>query len=279
MIIKKESKMIIKTEGEVTYLESSLLNSLEWLNHGISTRKGGVSEDFCSSMNLAKGKPFDTDENVMENYRRFSNAVGINPNKIVSMGQVHEDNIVVVDKNHKCLGISTEFDFNNTDGMVTNVSGISLFGYTADCPLVMIADDKNHVVGICHSGWRGTVKEISTKLIEKMKIAFGSSTDDMYAFIAPSICQDCFEVSEDVILEINKIVEEDKRETVYYKKENGKYQLNLWETIKICLMKAGIKAENIELPHICSKCNTDYFFSHRHQGEKRGTGAAFIMIK
>lgn len=279
MKIKKESKMIIKTEDEVTYLESSLLNSLEWLNHGISTRKGGVSEDFCSSMNLAKGKPFDADENVMENYRRFSNAVGINPDKIVSMGQVHEDNIVVVDKNHKCLGISTEFDFNNTDGMITNVNGISLFGYTADCPLVMIADDKNHVVGICHSGWRGTVKEISTKLIEKMKKEFGSSTDDMYAFIAPSICQDCFEVSEDVILEINKIIDEDKRETVYYKKENGKYQLNLWETIKICLIEAGIKVENIELPHICSKCNTDYFFSHRHQGEKRGTGAAFIMIR
>lgn len=279
MIVEKESKMQIINSGDVTYLTSSILSKLDWVQHGISTRKGGVSEGFCESMNLAKKKPYDTYENIKENYYRFSRAVNINPDMIVSMGQVHQDNIEVVDENHICLGVSENFDFDDTDGMVTDIPGISLFGYTADCPLVLIADDKNHAIGICHSGWRGTVKEISSKLIEKMKNKYNSKPDDMYAFIAPSICQNCFEVSEDVILEINKIVKEDKRKDVYYRKENGKYQLNLWETIKISLVNSGIKSENIELPHICSKCNTDYFFSHRYQGEKRGTGAAYIMIK
>ncbi len=278
MIIEKESKLNIVTSGDVTYLTSSLLSRLDWLKHGVSTRKGGVSEDFCSSMNLAKQKPYDTFENVGENYKRFSKAVDIDPDKIVSMGQVHQDNIEVVNESHTCLGVSEDFDFENTDGMVTNVAGISLFGYTADCPLVMIADNKNHAVGICHSGWRGTCKLISSKLVKKMKAKYGSEPEDMYAFIAPSICQKCFEVSEDVIEEINKIISEDKRDEVYYKKENGKYQLDLWKVIKLCLINEGLKSENIELPHICSKCNTDYFFSHRQLGEKRGTGAAFIMI-
>ena len=66
-----------------------------------------------------------------------------------------------------------------------------------------------------------------------------------------SICQDCYEVSEDVILEFQKAFEEKYWEKLFYKKKNGKYQLDLWEANHIIFLEAGIKEEHISMPGIC----------------------------
>ena len=64
----------------------------------------------------------------------------------------------------------------------------------------------------------------------------------------------------------------------YYKKENGKYQLNLWAACYYTLLKAGLLKEHIEVTDICTCCNKDYLFSHRASHGKRGNLGAFLMI-
>ena len=274
------TNLIRHEDKGVVYYTSPLLDNLTWLKHGMATRIGGVSTGPCESMNLSKAEETpDSKENVRENYIRFFSAVGIAPERVVSQYQVHGKAVSVVPVDHSCNGIKPGVDFPDNDGMVTDGQGLALFGYTADCTIVMFADDRQHVVGICHAGWKGTVQKIAVETIEKMKEAFGSRPEDIYAFIAPSICQDCFEVGAEVIEAVNKIIPEDKRDGIYYGKDNGKYQLSLWECNKYLIMEAEVPEEHIELPNLCSRCNPDLFFSHRLQGAERGTGGAFIMIK
>lgn len=87
----------------------------------------------------------------------------------------------------------------------------------------------SQAIGLSHSGWRGTVGKIGKVTIEKMAEQFGSDPEEIFTAIGPSICQDCYEVSEDVILEFQKAFEEKYWEKLFYKKKNGKYQLDLWE--------------------------------------------------
>ena len=83
-----------------------------------------------------------------------------------------------------------------------------------------------------------------------MQEAYGTDPKDVYAAIGPSICQDCYEVSEDVILEFQKSFAPEHWEKLFYKKENGKYQLNLWEANKIIFTEAGITENHISMPGI-----------------------------
>ena len=109
--------------------------------------------------------------------------------------------------------------------------------------------------------------------VEKMKQEYGCNPEDILACIGPSICQKCYEVSEDVALEF---AEKFGNSDMFYKKENGKYQLDLWMANEMALKEAGI--ENIENRRICTCCNSEYLFSHRKTNGKRGNLAAFMML-
>ena len=112
-----------------------------------------------------------------------------------------------------------------------------------------------------------------------MQEEFGSDPKKMLTAIGPSICQDCYEVSEDVILEFQKAFDEKYWKELFYRKENGKYQLNLWEANRIIFLEAGVREENISMPGICTCCNPRFLFSHRASHGKRGNLAAFLGIK
>ena len=135
------------------------------------------------------------------------------------------------------------------------------------------------VIGLSHSGWRGTVAKIGKATVEKMKEEYGCHPEDILAAIGPSICQDCYEVSEDVIEEFKTAFAGEYQERLYYKKKNGKYQLNLWETNRLIFLEAGIPEANISMPGICTCCNPEFLFSHRASHGKRGNLAAFLGLK
>ncbi|WP_347043295.1 laccase domain-containing protein, partial [Blautia obeum] len=65
----------------------------------------------------------------------------------------------------------------------------------------------------------------------------------------------------------------------FYIKENGKYQLNLWEANRLIMLEAGIKEEHISMPGICTCCNPEFLFSHRASHGKRGNLGAFLGIR
>jgi YfiH family protein len=165
------------------------------------------------------------------------------------------------------------------DGLITNVPGLVLTTYYADCVPLYFIDPVKRAIGLSHSGWRGTVQKMVAVTLQRMQETYGCDLADLYAAIGPSICQDCYEVSEDVIEAFRENYKEQYWPGLFYKKENGRYQLNLWEANRIVLMEAGIRPERISLPNLCTCCNPEFLFSHRASKGKRGNLAAFLAIQ
>mgnify|MGYP004485698723 FL=1 len=271
-------EMNVKNNKGVTFLTYPAFEDMDWLVHGFSTRLGGVSQGIYSSMNLSFTRG-DEESCVRENYRRISQAMGFDMNSIVTSDQTHTNNVRKITEKDRGKGIVVPRDYTDTDGMITNVRGLVLATFYADCVPLYFADPVHYAVGLSHSGWRGTVRKIGAVTIKKMTEEYGSDPKDIRAAIGPSICQECYEVSEDVIEEFKESFDRKHWEKLFYKKDNGKYQLNLWMANRSILVEAGIPEANISMPNICTCCNPEFLFSHRASHGKRGNLGAFLGIR
>lgn len=272
-IIPKE-KMV----GSVPYLYYPAFEESGIVSHGFSTRLGGVSKDECSTLNLSFARE-SSRENVKENFRRITQAMGINCNSLVFSNQTHTTNVKVVQEEDRGKGIESPLDYEEVDGMITNVPGICLATFYADCVPLYFVDPVQRVIGLSHSGWRGTVGKIGQITIEKMHETYGTKAEDVLAAIGPSICQSCYEVSEEVIVEFQAQFNRKNWNDLYYKKQNGKYQLDLWKANELILIEAGVKKEHLSITNVCTCCNSDLLFSHRASHGKRGNLGAFLALK
>lgn len=270
--------MRMRVKNDVTFLTYPAFDEMPDIVHGFSTRLGGVSEGIYSSMNLSFTRG-DVDAAVHENFRRIAEAIGFCREDIVTSDQTHTANVRVITEADRGNGITKPRPYTDVDGMITNVPGLVLATFYADCVPLYFVDPVHKAIGLSHSGWRGTVQQIGAVTVKKMQEEFGTDPADIYAAIGPSICWDCYEVSEDVILEFKKIFPQEMWKEIFYAKENGKYQLNLWEANRQILRSAGIPDANISLPDLCTCCNPDFLFSHRASQGKRGNLAAFLGLK
>lgn len=269
--------MNIKENKGVTYLTYPALEELSGFVHAFSTRLGGVSEGIYSSMNLSFTRG-DDENSVMENYRRLAEAVGFSVENIVTSDQTHTANVRVITETDRGNGITKPRPYTDVDGMITNVPGLVLATFYADCVPLYFIDPVRKAIGLSHSGWRGTAAHIGAVTVRRMQEEYGSLPEDIYGAIGPSICQECYEVSEDVILEFQKTFPEQSWKDLFYRKENGKYQLNLWEANRQIMLEAGLIEEHISLPGLCTCCNPEFLFSHRASRGKRGNLGAFLGI-
>ena len=270
--------MNVRENNGVTYLTWPEFEKIPGFVHGFSTRLGGVSEGIYSSMNLSFTRG-DKEEAVRENYNRISAALGFSPEDIVTSDQTHTANVRVITAEDRGNGITKPRPYTDVDGMITNVPGLVLATFYADCVPLYFADPVHKAVGLSHSGWRGTAAGIGAVTVKELQKHYGTRPEDIYAAIGPSICQDCYEVSEDVILEFQKTFSRELWKDIFYRKENGKYQLNLWEANRQILLGAGILPEHISMPNLCTCCNPEFLYSHRASQGKRGNLGAFLGIK
>lgn len=270
--------MNVRKNKGVTYLTWPEFEKIPGFVHGFSTRLGGVSEGIYSSMNLSFTRG-DKEEAVRENYNRISAALGFSPEDIVTSDQAHTANVRVITAEDRGNGITKPRPYTDVDGMITNVPGLVLATFYADCVPLYFADPVHKAVGLSHSGWRGTAAGIGAVTVKELQKHYGTRPEDIYAAVGPSICQDCYEVSEDVILEFQKTFSRELWKDIFYRKENGKYQLNLWEANRQILLGAGILPEHISMPNLCTCCNPEFLYSHRASQGKRGNLGAFLGIK
>lgn len=268
----KETVFEEKIMEGVPLLTYPLLEKTEFVTHGFTTRMGGVSEGYCSTMNISTTRG-DDPKAIEENQRRLARALGVRVEDFTYTHQTHTTNVAVVREEDRGKR------FMETDGMVTDVPGICLVTFYADCVPVYFVDPVHRAIGLSHSGWRGTVKRMGQVTLERMKEAYGTKPEDVFAAIGPSICQDCYEVSGDVIEEFRENFSEFVWSQLFYEKENGKYQLNLWRANQIVLTEAGVEAQNIAVTNLCTHCNPEILFSHRSTGVKRGNLSALLAIK
>lgn len=279
MIYKNQEHIFEKKQiGEVLYLSYPLLEETGMVKHGFSTRIGGVSEGIWSSMNLSFSRG-DEASNVRENFRRMARALDVEEDSYVFSMQTHTTNVRKVTLEDKGKGIVKPLDYQDVDGLITDVPGLCLTTFYADCVPLFLVDPVHKAIGLSHSGWRGTVGKIGQVTLQKMQEEYGTNPADVIAAVGPSICQECYEVSEDVIREFQRQFDQNHWDALFYEKANAKYQLNLWKANEIVLEEAGVLKENIAVTNVCTCCNSEMLFSHRASKGQRGSLAAFMMIK
>lgn len=271
--------MRVNQKGEMVYLTFPLLEETGMVNHLFTTRMGGVSEGIYRSMNLSYTRG-DRKEAVDENFRRVAGALSCSVEDIVCSDQTHTTNLRVVGRADGGKGITGKRDYSDVDGLLTDEPGVYLATFFADCVPLYFVDTKRAAIALAHSGWRGTVARMGRCVVEKMREVYGTNPSDLVAAVGPSICQECYEVSEDVAdafaAEFQK---QGQEQEILYAKGGGKYQLDLWRANEIVLAEAGIPAERIQVTDLCTCHNHRYLFSHRASHGQRGNLGAFLGLK
>lgn len=267
----------LKEKNHVPYIQFKNLSATGIVKHGFSTRKGGVSTGIFSSMNLNFKRGDDPDA-VMENYRRMAAALNMRVEDMVLSDQTHTTNVRVITEEDRGKGILKPQDYSDVDGMITNVPGIVLVTSYADCVPLYFVDPVRKAIGLSHSGWKGTVGHIGQKTVWKMHEVYGSEPKDIVAAIGPSICQSCYEVSDDVAEAFRANFTADEAADILLDKGNGKYQLDLWKANWYVLTDAGVLPEHLSVTDLCTACHPDLLWSHRKTNGQRGGLSAFLSL-
>lgn len=284
-IALREDRYTMADGRELLLLKFPLLEESGIVRHCFTTRRGGISEGIFAELNLSFTRG-DEREAVEENYRRLSAALDVEYEKFVLTDQTHTVNVRKVSAADAGKGLTRERNYRDVDGLITDEPGLVLSAFFADCVPLYFVDPIHRAIGLSHSGWRGTVCRMGRATIEAMKEAYGTQPKDLVCAIGPSICQDCYEVGEDVAEEFRRAFPDCWQElavpSLKPKEETGgeqKYQLDLWRANERVLLDAGVAPDQIAVTDICTCCNPEVLFSHRASHGKRGNLGAFLSLK
>ena len=272
--------------GNLEYLQFKILNSYN-VKNCITLRHGGVSVGEHESLNF-RVLGTDNVENVKENLRRIK--ADMNFSDIHKATQAHTDNVVIIDSKNKDKYKFENFCSEEIDGYITKEKDIATLITTADCNPIIIFDTKNMVVANVHAGWKGVINRIYIKAIEVMQKKFDSKVEDIIVCIGPSIRHCCFTSKEESFKEKFTNVFDYSKDYMYYEKDNTEndnydeyldeyyltdenytdydkdnttFHIDLIKILKHEFIEKGIKEDNIYVADICTRCNTDDFFSYR----------------
>jgi YfiH family protein len=201
----------------------------------------------------------------------FLNKEKINYKHIIIGEQIHSANVSLITSDY----LKTEIvRIEDVDGLITNLSNVVLTVRTADCLPIIYVEKEKGIIGISHNGWRGTIKKISQKLIEKMQ-DLGAKTNKIKIAFGPSINQCCYKIDEDRYWQFKE--EFDGYSEKIFTWRNGWF-LNLPLLNYLLLVDLGIKKENIDFFPFCTFCDKKRFFSFRRdKKENYGEMLSFIL--
>jgi len=240
----------------VPFKTSELLD-LPGITHGFFGRQGGVSSGTFDSLNAGLGSD-DDPENVMENRKRISGALGTSNANLLSLWQIHSRDVMIVD------GPYDVSKRPKADGLVTKTPGLALSALSADCGPVLLADPNAKVIGACHAGWRGALSGITDETINAME-AIGANRDNIRAVLGPCISQPNYEVGpeyRDIF-----VAENEAHDRFFKHGPNQRPHFDLKAFILAKLRNAGIASAE-SLPD-CTYGEPHTYFSYRyntHQG-------------
>ena len=244
--------------------------------HGFTTRLGGVSEGIYASLNLGKGRG-DDPERVRENYRRVCAALGVDMDGLVFSGQVHGDVVRPVTETDRGKGLDRTVDY-DADGLITDVPGLTLVVFGADCLTILLHDPIRRVIAAVHAGWRGTALGIAARAVEAMVRDYGCRPQHILAVLGPCISKCCFETGEEVPQAMTDALGEEA--LPYIREERtGKYKVDLKGLNSLWLRRCGLLATNIDISPDCTLCSPDKYWSHRYTKGERGSQAALICLR
>src|SRR5690606_26316277 len=225
------------------------------INHFVTDRSSAKTEDgFTLSFSSHPDREY-----IRLNRSRLANAVGVLPQRLFLPSQVHGDRIVRVTPE------TTTAELMETDALVTSEKGVCIAVMSADCVPILLYDPIKSVVAAVHSGWRGTVQKILSKTVTYLNEHYDSQPRDILAGIGPSVCQDSYEVGEEVIEQVAANFRD--AELLMIPTSKDKAKLDLWEANRIQLLDAGVAENNIRVANLCTVIHNEWFFSAR-KGDK-----------
>jgi YfiH family protein len=248
----------------VSFFQFENLQKYPTIRHGIFTRHVGHSTGDFQSLNVSLDLG-DAAGLVRKNRNLVSQV--IEGQDLVFVKQVHGDQVVILNPknidsyggNHRALGTG--------DALVTNVSGKFLATQLADCQSILLYDPIRQVVANVHSGWRGSIKNILGRTLGVMEKYFKSYSADIIAGIGPSLGPCCAE-----FVNYRKELPQ-----IFWRYKLTDDHFDFWTLSRDQLTHAGVLGENVEISRICTKCNTETFFSYRGEG-RTGRFAAVIGL-
>lgn len=255
---------------------------------GFTGRQGGASKKPYDSLNCAFHVG-DAPEDVLTNRGALAEALDFKPEAWTCGEQTHGAEIAVVREADRGRGQKDRTSaFQATDGLLTDVPGVFLTSFYADCVPLYFYDPVHQVVGLAHAGWKGTVAQIAAAMVSKMETIYGSHAQDIIAAIGPSIGDCCYEVDDYVMEHVHRLEGDLSKSTetastveLYRTSDTdeNKYMLNLKEMNRRIMIKAGILPTHIECTSWCTSCNQDLFFSYRKEDGVTGRMTSWIGIK
>ncbi len=267
----------VHEEGNLFYTTFPSFDRTGKVHHAFSTRRGGMSQGVYASMNLSL-KRGDNPTAVMENFQRMSQATGIYIGDMVFSDQVHGTRIVYVDQQYRGSGILRQPMVEKADGLITDKKHVALVTFHADCVPLFFLDPVREVIGLAHAGWRGTLHRIGSVMIERMRDEFDCDPAEILVGIGPSIGPCCFEVGQDVFEPFQKEFKGWASTIILPAASEEKRFVDLWEANEATLIESGVTPQHITVTDICTKCHPEFYHSHRHAGNARGTQAAFLEL-
>jgi YfiH family protein len=282
--------------SRIEIVRAPAFQRVPWLMHGFSTRTGGVSHAYApgqraGELNLGFTAS-DSRENVLENRRRFLEALGAPPDAaLVTLLQIHSSVV------RRAVRQDAARIFRG-DGLITNQPGVLLAIQTADCIPVLVADTKRKAVAAFHAGWRGTLKRIVENGVGRMRAEFGSRPQDLIAAVGPGIALCCYAVGEEVRGEFasqfayaaqlfRELSESDPIREKYpllfltarapgHSNLGPQLHLDLMEANRRQLLDAGLSPESITVIGHCTCCQRNRWFSWR--AEQGFTGRMLSVV-
>lgn len=236
------------------------------LLHGFLGRRGGKSAGPFAGLNLSL-RVGDDPQAVKDNICDVKRAVGIHNGRIVTMKQIHGDQILEAkDKDIKEAG--------EGDGMVTQESGLFLSILTADCVPILFTVPGRRLAAVAHAGWRGTLAGLAPKMVRYLGSCYGVAAASIQAALGPAIGPCCYEIGPDVSAPMVQKWGRPAQSSL--RRADGKEFIDLKLLNSLLLEEAGVPATQIFPIGPCTSCVTEDFFSYRRDSKETGRQLSFI---
>jgi hypothetical protein len=238
-------------------LGSSLLSAIPDLRHAFFSREGGVSEGIYAALNGGLGSR-DDPARVVENRRRMAEQLGVSPEHLVSVHQIHSPDVVVA------TGPWNGDARPKADALVTNVEGLAISVTSADCGPILFVDPNARVIGAAHAGWKGALTGVLESTIEAMA-TLGANRTGIVAAIGPLIRQDSYEVGGEFV---ERFIEADAENGVFFipGERDGHAMFDLAGFIRMRLENAGVlMIDDLGI----DTYSDDRFFSYRRSVHRK----------
>ena len=213
---------------------------------------------------------------VVENRTKLAASLHCELNDFVCAQQTHSANFYKVTLADKGRGADRmESAIPDTDALYTYEPNLVVCSFTADCVPVIFYNEVEGLVGVIHSGWQGTVKEVTLKLFEHLAQVEQCDPTDFHVQIGPALSQEKFEVDADVYVQFKDLGYAE--DFIDFNDQTHKYHIDNQLTVKKQCELAGIPAEQIVIDRTCTFINPDGF-SYR-QDKQSGRHLCYILRK